>query len=77
MTDGGGGKAGDHDYDVGEGAKQVTLSSFGKRTATNKAGIYRAMDTTLRVGVGLGHRCLNHSTRISQAYSRLAKSRKR
>ena len=35
---GGGGKAGDHGVDEREGAEQATLSSCGKRTATDKAG---------------------------------------
>ena len=38
VTDGGGDKAGDHDGDMREGAEQATLSSCGKRTATDKAG---------------------------------------
>ena len=37
---GGGGKAGDHNVDVREGAEQATLSSCGKRTAMDKAGNY-------------------------------------
>ena len=56
VTEGGGGKAGDQGGDMGEGAERATLSSCGKRTATDKAEIYEAMDTTLRVGVSFGSR---------------------
>ena len=51
VTNGGDGKAGNHAVDVGEGAERATLSSCGKRTVTDKAGIYGAMDATSRVGV--------------------------
>ena len=54
VTNGGGGKAGDHDEDVGEGAERETLSSCGKRTAMEEADIYGAMDATSRVGESFG-----------------------
>ena len=40
MTDSGGGKAGDHDGDMGEGAERATLSSCGEWTAMVEAGNY-------------------------------------
>jgi hypothetical protein len=40
VTDGGGGKAGDHERDMGEGAEQATLSACGKRTAVEEADCY-------------------------------------
>ena len=56
MTNGGGGKAGNHDDDVGEGAKRATLSPCGKGTAMDEAGVHGAMDATSRVGVSFGTR---------------------
>jgi hypothetical protein len=40
VTDGGGGKAGNLDGGVREGAKQATLSACGKRTAVEEADGY-------------------------------------
>ena len=56
VTNGGGGKAGDHGDDVGEGAERATLSTCGKRTAMDEADIYGAMDATSRVGESFGTR---------------------
>jgi hypothetical protein len=50
VTDGGGGKAGDDDSDIGEGAEQATLSSCGKRMTVEEADGYRAGSATSRVG---------------------------
>jgi hypothetical protein len=40
VTDGGGGKAGNHDGDTGDGAGRATLWTCGKRTATDEVGGY-------------------------------------
>jgi hypothetical protein len=56
VTDGGGGKAGNDDGDVGEGAEQATLLSCGKRTAVEEADGYRAESATSRVGECFGTR---------------------
>ena len=77
MTDGGGGKAGNHGGDMGEGAERATLSSCGKRTATDKAGIYGIMDTTLRLGVSFGTRFPETFYEDFASILKLAKSRKR
>ena len=42
--------------DMGEGAERASLSSCGKGTTTDKAGIYEEMNTTSRVGVSFGTR---------------------
>jgi hypothetical protein len=54
VTDGGGGKAGDDDGDMGEGAEQATLSSYGKRTAVEEADGYGVGSATSRVGESFG-----------------------
>jgi hypothetical protein len=54
VTDGGGGKAGNDDGDMGEGAEQATLSACGKRTAVEEADSYGAESATSRVGECFG-----------------------
>jgi hypothetical protein len=54
VTDGGGGKVGDDNDDMGEGAEQATLSACGKRTAVEEADNYGTGSATSRVGESFG-----------------------
>jgi hypothetical protein len=54
--DGGGGKGGDNDSNMGQGAEQATLSSCGKRTALEEADGYGVRSATPRVGECFGTR---------------------
>jgi hypothetical protein len=56
VTDGGGGKAGDHDDGTGEGAGRATLSACVKRTATDKAGGYEFRTHRSGTSYGCGGR---------------------
>jgi hypothetical protein len=56
VTDGDGGKAGNDERDMGEGAERATLSACGKRTAVEEADGYGAGSATSRVGESFGTR---------------------
>ena len=56
VMNGGGGKAGDHDDDVGEGAERATLSSCGEWKVMDEAGDYGgrvATDNDVRMEVAM------------------------
>ena len=62
---------GAYNSDMGEGAERATLSSCGKRMATDKAGDYGAMSPPSRVGGSFGTQLPEKSSEEEASISRL------
>jgi hypothetical protein len=68
VTDGGGGKAGNHDDGTGEGAEQATLSTCGERTATDEVGGYEFRTHRSGTSYGGGERWCRVLTHTDPRY---------